>query len=132
VLGPISQTRSSRQLAEQTLPLLRTGDQMVIYDDYRSSLPFYLRADRPLWVVTREDKDFIMGSFYIAKKKPAPARGAGAAVLSFDEFSKIWSRSPSRLIVFVEQKTLSRFYAEVSVPPKKLLTVGDTVLVTNR
>jgi 4-amino-4-deoxy-L-arabinose transferase-like glycosyltransferase len=132
VLGPISQTRSSRQLAEQTLPLLRPGDQMVIYDDYRSSLPFYLHADQPLWVVTREDKDYVMGSFYIAKKNPAPARGAGAAVLSFDEFSKIWGRSPSRLIVFVEQKRLSRFSAEVSVPPKKLLTVGDTVLVTNR
>jgi 4-amino-4-deoxy-L-arabinose transferase-like glycosyltransferase len=132
VLGPISQTRSSRQLAEQTLPLLRPGDQMVIYDDYRSSLPFYLRAAEPLWVVTREDNDYVMGSFYIAKKNPAPARGAGDAVLSFDKFSKIWDRSPSRLIVFVEQKKLSRFSAEVSVPPKKLLTVGDMVLVTNR
>lgn len=132
VLGHISQTRSSQQLAQKTLPLIRPGDQMVIYDDYRSSLPFYLGVEYPIWVVLPEQKSAVMGSFYMAEKKPRPSRGAGEAVLSFDEFFAVWNRSPSRLLVFVEEKRLTRFLLEVRVSPKRLLTVGNVVLITNQ
>jgi dolichyl-phosphate-mannose-protein mannosyltransferase len=132
VLGDISETRSSRQLAEQTLPLIRPGDQLVIYNDYLSSLPFYLRVEDPIWVVLSERRSAVMGSVYMAEKKPPPSRGAGDVVLSFDKFSELWDHAPSRLLVFVEEKRLTQFNRQVRVPTQRLLTVGDVALITNQ
>ena len=131
-LGHISQTRSSQHLAEKAVPLIRPGDQMVIYDDYLSSLPFYLRVKHPIWVVLPERKRSVIGSFYIAEKKPQPSLGSRNVVLSFEEFSEVWNQSPTRLLVFADEKRLPRLYQQVSVAPKRLLTVGGVALVTNQ
>ncbi len=132
VLGQISQTRSSQRLAEKAALFIRPGDQMVIYDSYLASLPFYLRVDQPMRLVFSARKNSIMGSYYMVEKKPRPARGAGDAVLSLDEFAEVWNQSPTRLLVFADKKKLAPLYQEASVPPKILLTVGNVVLITNQ
>src|SRR5262249_52428146 len=114
------------------LPLITSNDQAVLYGDYFSSLPFYIRANRPLWVVLSGRGAAIMGSFYIAEKNPPAARGAGDVIMSFDEFAELWDHSPQRLLVFVEEKKLQRLAKDVGTPPKRLLTAGDVVLVSNR
>jgi 4-amino-4-deoxy-L-arabinose transferase-like glycosyltransferase len=132
VFSDISRTRSSKDLVEEALPLIRPDDQPVVYSDYLSSLPFYLKAEKPLWVVLAQRGGAVMGSFYMAEKNPRPVRGAGEAVLSFDKFAELWNDSPARLIVFVEEKKLPRLAADVGAAPKRLLTVGDMAVVANR
>jgi hypothetical protein len=114
------------------MPLIQPGDQVVVYNDYLSSLPFYLRSEKPLWVVVPEKSNVIMGSHYMADKKPRPSRGSGEAVLSFDKFAAVWEYAPARLIVFVQDKKLPKLVANIGREPKRLLTVGDIAVVTNR
>jgi 4-amino-4-deoxy-L-arabinose transferase-like glycosyltransferase len=132
IFNDTSRMRSSRELAEKARPLITPGDQVVIYNGYLSSLPFYLRSEQPLWVVVPPQGAAVMGSFYIAEKNPPAARGSGATVLSFDKFAELWDHSPARLIVFVQEKKLSRLAGDVGAAPKRLLTVDDVVIVSNR
>jgi 4-amino-4-deoxy-L-arabinose transferase-like glycosyltransferase len=132
VFGRISDNRSSRKLVEKALPLIRPDDQLVVYSNYMSSLPFYLGAEKPFWVVANEGGTDIMGSFYMAEKHPRPALGSGDVIMSFDKFAEVWHHSPARLIVFVEEKKLSRLAADVGATPKRLLTFGDVAVVTNQ
>ena len=73
-----------------------------------------------------------MGSFYMAEKKPRPARGSGEAVLSFDKFAGLWDHSPSRLLVFVEEKKLSQLEEKIGRPARRLLIANGIALVTNQ
>ncbi|HEY6199060.1 MAG TPA: glycosyltransferase family 39 protein [Candidatus Binatia bacterium] len=132
IFDRISNKRSSKELAEKVMPLIRPGDQVVVYSNYMSSLPFYLRAEKPLWVVVSDGGGAVMGSFYMAEKKPRPARGSGDAVMSFDKFAEVWDHSPARLFVFVEEKKLPKLAANVGREPKRLSTVDEIALVTNQ
>jgi hypothetical protein len=122
---PISFIRSYKELAAKSNPLIRPGDQLVIYDSYLPSLPFYLRIDKPIWIVTPEDAGDVMGSFYVADKKPPPAPGYGKVVFTPDEFQRKWSSR--RLLVFVKQRRLTELG-----DAKVLLRSGGIALVTNR
>jgi len=132
IFDRIAKSRSSKELAQKTMRLIQSGDQVVVYNDYLSSLPFYLRSEKPLWVVVPERPNVIMGSHYMAEKKPRPSRGSGEAVLSFDKFAAVWEHAPARLIVFVQEKKLPKLVANIGREPKRLLTVGDIAVVTNQ
>lgn len=131
IMDNISRTRSSDGLAAKALPLVRPGDRLVVYNDYRSSLPFYLRVQDPIWMVLPERKGAVMGSFYMAEKKPRPARG-GDVVLGFDKLAEVWDHSPARLLVFVEVKKLPQLEKLTGRPARRLLTADGIALVTNR
>ena len=122
---PISFIRSYKELAAKSAPLIRPGDQLVIYDSYLPSLPFYLRIDKPIWIVTPENAGDVMGSFYVAEKKPPAAPGYGKVVFTPDEFQREWSSR--RLLVFVKQRRLTELG-----DAKVLLRSGGIALVTNR
>lgn len=122
---PISFIRSYKELAAKSAPLIRPGDQLVIYDSYLPSLPFYLRIDKPIWIVTPENAGNVMGSFYVAEKKPPAAPGYGKVVFTPDEFQREWSSR--RLLVFVKQRRLTELG-----DAKVLLRSGGIALVTNR
>ncbi len=130
VLDYISHTRSSRDIAEKALPLIRPGDRVVMYDGL-SSLPFYLRVDHPIWIVSPARRE-VMGSFYIAKNNPRPPHGSGNVVLSVEEFLEAWNQSGTRLVVFAEEKRLARLQEHAKLPPKRLLTLRGVVLITNQ
>jgi hypothetical protein len=97
----------------------------VIYDSYLPSLPFYLRIDKPIWIVTPENAGDVMGSFYVAERKPLAAPGYGKVVFTPDEFQREWSSR--RLLVFVKQRRLTELG-----DAKVLLRSGGIALVTNR
>jgi len=122
---PISRARSYKELALKSAAFLQPEDQLVIYDTYLASVPFYLRLDKPFWIVTPEDTKDVMGSFYAAEKKLAPASGYGKVVFTFAEFREEWSRR--KLFVLVRYKRLGEL-----VGHKVLLQVGNIALVTNR
>jgi 4-amino-4-deoxy-L-arabinose transferase-like glycosyltransferase len=122
---PISFIRSYKELAATSAPLIRPGDQLVIYDSYLPSLPFYLRIDKPIWIVSPEKADEVMGSFYVAEKKPPPAPGYGQVVFTPDEFAKEWSSR--KLLVFIKERRLSDLR-----DAKVLLRYDGIALATNR
>lgn len=125
LVEPISLARSYKELALKSAAFLRPEDQLVVYDTYLASVPFYLRLQKPFWIVTPEDAKDVMGSFYAAEKKLAPAPGYGKVVFTFGEFQEEWSRR--KLFVFVRYKRLGELSGH-----KPLLQVGNIALVTNR
>ncbi|HEY2990591.1 MAG TPA: glycosyltransferase family 39 protein [Candidatus Binatia bacterium] len=123
---PFSLTRSYKELAARSAPHIRPEDQLVIYDNvYLPSLPFYLRINKPIWIVAPEDAKDIMGSFYAAEKKLPAAPGYGKVVFTFDEFGQQWSRR--KLLVFIREKRVAELPGA-----KLLLRAGAFALVTNR
>jgi 4-amino-4-deoxy-L-arabinose transferase-like glycosyltransferase len=125
LVEPISRARSYKELALKSAAFVRPEDQLVIYDTYLASVPFYLRVEKPFWIVTPEDTKDVMRSFYAAEKKLAPAPGYGKVVFTFAEFQEEWSRR--KLLVFVRYKRLGELGGH-----KPLLQVGNIALVTNR
>jgi 4-amino-4-deoxy-L-arabinose transferase-like glycosyltransferase len=124
-IEPFSLSRSYKELAVKSAPLLHPGDQLVIYDTHLPTLPFYLQIHRPIWIVADENAEEIMGSFYLAANKPSAARGYGKVLFTFEEFAREWPRR--KLMVFVKEKRLSELEG-ASV----LLRVRNVALVTNR
>jgi len=128
----ISLLRTSKELAEKSASAIGPKDQLVIYDAYLSSLPFYLSIDRPMWLVWSGQKSRIIGSSYVARKKPQPAPGYGQVLYTFEEFSELWQANGAKLLVFVEEKNLPRLAERVATAPRVLVKVDDVALVTNR
>ena len=53
--------RSAKALAQSTAPFITHDSQMAIYDTYMPGLIFYLRLDRPIWIVASARKDDVDG-----------------------------------------------------------------------
>jgi 4-amino-4-deoxy-L-arabinose transferase-like glycosyltransferase len=129
---PIAELRSSRRLAAATVPFVRPGDQLAIYDGYFSSLPFYLSVDRPIWVGWPFQRGQAMGSSYMATMKPRPAVGDAEVLLTGPQFAGAWNDPTRRLLVFVEFPRLGEFRRAVGPPHAMLLILDNAVLITNR
>ncbi len=125
----IALNSSSKVLAEKSASLIHSDDQVVIYGTYRSSLPFYLKIERPIWVVWSGRDRSIMESFYIAEKQPQPAAVYGKAFLTFEEFSELRETSKRMFFVFVEEKNLPRLVGKTRSLPKRILDVNEIALV---
>ena len=128
----IALNTSSKVLAEQLAPLIQPGDQLVIYDDFRSSLPFYLEIERPIWVVSAKEDHSIMESYYAAEKHPQPVAAYGSALFPLEEFPEVWGTSNRKLLVLVGEKNLRRLVGQNRKLPEKMLRVNDFVVVSNR
>jgi len=123
--------RASKSIAQGTAPLIGQTDQLVFYDNYIEGLPFYLRLDRPIWLVQSRQKREILGSVYLAEKRPPPVRGRGQIIFSFEEFTAEWKKNDRRLLIFVKEKVLPRLTKELGEAPKAYRKFGDVVLVSN-
>jgi len=132
IVERIALNTSSKVLAEQVAPLIQPGDQLVIYDDFRSSLPFYLEIERPIWVVSAKEDYSIMESYYVTEKRPQPAAAYGRALFLFEEFSEVWGTSNRKLLVLVREKKLRRLVGQNRNLPEIILRANDLVLVANR
>jgi len=132
IVRTVSSIRSSKQLAEKAARFIRDEDRLVLYEGYPSSLPFYLNIQRPIWVVWSGKKSKVLGSDYVAKKRPDPAPGYGQILFTYEEFAELWKTSKHRFAVFVDSGAVDRLELLVGSPPKILLKVGETVLVENR
>ena len=132
ILRPVSLSLSSKGLAEKSGAFIRPEDQVVIFDTYLSSLPFYFNIDRPIWYVWSGRKSSVMGSFYLAERQPQPAAEYGKALLTFEEFYQQWETSERRLFVFVKDKNLLRVANHDQNFPNRILQVDEMVLVANR
>jgi 4-amino-4-deoxy-L-arabinose transferase-like glycosyltransferase len=132
VMVTFSETRSSRELAEKTARFICAEDQIVVYHTYLSSLPFYLRVDRPLWVVWSGKEDRVMGSTYVGEKPPGSEGGERKVLFTDEEFLKLWRESRGRLLVFAHAKDVNRLNERGMARIKTIVQSGDVVLVANR
>jgi 4-amino-4-deoxy-L-arabinose transferase-like glycosyltransferase/predicted dehydrogenase len=124
--------RSTRELVTRASPFLEPQAQIVLYDTSYESLPFYLKIDRPIWIVSSGKKTSIMGSFYLAEQGARYAPGFDKSLLTFAEFSAEWAMAPKgHLLVFIKQKNLTRLEQEVGSPAETLVAHNDLLLVTN-
>ncbi|MBI2229253.1 MAG: glycosyltransferase family 39 protein, partial [Deltaproteobacteria bacterium] len=127
-----SQTRSAKTLAERASPFIRPQDQLVLYDAYLNGLPYYLRVERPIWVIWSGRSKIIMQNIYVAQKQPTPALGFGPVLFTFEEFAKEWKEAKQPLLVFLKQRQLSRLLRQGGDTPRELARVGEFVLVSHR
>jgi 4-amino-4-deoxy-L-arabinose transferase-like glycosyltransferase len=128
ITAPASGFRSAKVLADKSLPLLTSTDQLVLYDIYLGGLLFYLQVSQPVWLVWSGNKSNIMGSWYVAENQPAPLRGK--VLFTFEEFDEVWRTPKRRLLVYVKESNLEHFLAQSPVPPAMLSKVGNFVLLT--
>ncbi|HZD42184.1 MAG TPA: glycosyltransferase family 39 protein [Terriglobales bacterium] len=128
----VSGLRSSKELAQEAAGRVRPGEQVVFYDTYPSSLPFYLDFRSPAWIVWSGSKKSLMGSFYITEKNPQPAAGYGKVLFTFDQFAQLWKTGNRPLLVFVKKKDLPKLIQETRSSPEKQLDFADFDLVSNR
>ena len=131
IIDTVSLNRSSKQLAEAAASVIQEGDQLVLYDKYLSSLPFYLNIQQPIWVVWSGNKSQVLGSGYIAKKRPEPAGGYGKVLYTYEEFTNLTLTSKNRLVVFVDDRAFDALPLAGGVPTR-LLDFRGTSIVANR
>lgn len=124
--------RSAKSIAQSTAPLLGQADRLVSYDFYVEGLPFYLRLDKPIWLIQSRQKRELMGSIYVAEKRPPPARGYGQILFTFEEFAAEWRKNKLPLRIFLNEKNLPRLTRELGEVPKSVVKFADIVLVSNR
>jgi hypothetical protein len=130
IIDTVSLNRSSKQLASAAGSVIHQGDQLVLYEKYLSSLPFYLRIQQPIWVVWSGNKSKVLGSDYIAKKRPEPAAGYGKVLYTYEEFTNLSRASKNRLVVFVDDRAFDAL-PMVGGVPTRLLDFGGISLLTN-
>ena len=129
ITAAVATNRSSDQLAQKAAHLVGAEDQLVLYDCYFSSLPFYLDIQRPIRVVWSGNKSTVLGSDYVALKRPEPAPGYGKVLYSYEEFAEQSKGSKHSFVVFINSRNLPRLENLLAAPAESLLQVGDTAVV---
>jgi 4-amino-4-deoxy-L-arabinose transferase-like glycosyltransferase len=132
IVAASSFNRVSKPLAQLSAPFIGAQDRLVFYDTFLEGIPFYLRVEKPIWVVQTRERQSIMASNYLAARRPAPALGYGPVVLAFDEFAARWQAGNESLRVIVKEKNLARLSQEVGAVPQQLVRFGEYLLVGNR
>ena len=132
IVARASFRRAAKSIAQATAASIDRPDRLVFYDTYIEGLPFYLRIDKPIWLVQSREKGNIMGSFYVAEKRPAPAAGYGQVLFTFDEFADQRGKNELPLRIFLKEKNLPRLTQEVGVVPRRLTSFDEFILVSNR
>jgi 4-amino-4-deoxy-L-arabinose transferase-like glycosyltransferase len=127
-----SHTRSAKTLAQQASPFIGPQSQLASYDSYMNGLPFYLRVERPIWVVWSGQNKIVMQNIYVAQKQPPPAQGFGQVLFTFEEFAKEWPGAKPPLLVFVRQQRLNLLRNHLGDTTQVLISVGNYSLVTKR
>jgi len=125
--------RSAKQTAMAVLSHLRSGKQVALFETYMSGLPFYLRAERPVWLITHESKKrTFLGNYYTIGKRHDPVTPWGKAIFNLDDFAKQWKTRRQPFLVILKDKNLNQLAETIGETPKPLARVDEYVLVSNR
>jgi 4-amino-4-deoxy-L-arabinose transferase-like glycosyltransferase len=133
IMVAISRDRSAEEIARAVAAQADAETQVVLYDTYLTGMPFYLRAQRPVWVVTHANKKkTVLGNFYVATDRDWPDTRWGKALFDLDEFRQVWEKNDTPLLIIVKQKNISRMEKEIGASPRRLTSVNEYVLMSNR
>ncbi len=132
IMVAISRERSAEEIARAVAAQADAETQVVLYDTYLTGMPFYLHAQRPVWVVTHANKKkTVLGNFYVATNRAWPDTRWGKALFDLDEFRQVWEKKDTPLLIIVKQKNISRMEKEIGDSPRRLATVDEYVLMSN-
>ena len=132
IMVAISRDRSAQEIARAVATRSYADTQVVLYDTYLTGMPFYLRAQRPVWIVTHANKKkTVLGNFYVATHRTWPDTRWGKALFDLDEFRHVWEESDTPLLIIVKQKNISRMEKEIGASPRRLTSIDEYVLMSN-
>jgi 4-amino-4-deoxy-L-arabinose transferase-like glycosyltransferase len=126
----VASSRSARSLAQSAAPFITQDSQIAIYDTYLRGLIFYLRRDRPIWVVGSPGKTTWMGSPYVSRHFPNSAPGQGKVLVDLAEFADVWKNGTAPVLVFAKAHNIPRLRSQLGESTQELLKVGEYVLVS--
>jgi 4-amino-4-deoxy-L-arabinose transferase-like glycosyltransferase len=133
IMVAVSQDKSAEEIARAVAAQTDPETQVVLYDTYLTGMPFYLRAQKPVWIVTHANKKkTVLGNFYVATNRAWPDTRWGKALFDLDEFREVWERKDTSLLIIVKQKNISRMENEIGASPRRLTSVNEYVLMSNR
>jgi hypothetical protein len=125
--------RSAKPVVEKAAPWIDGNVQVVFFDTYLTGTLFYLRADRPVWIVTHANKKkTVFGNYYIIEKRDRPETPWGKVLYTFGEFRQIWRESRRPMIVIVKDKNISRMKRRSEASGTEIGRVGEYVLLANQ
>jgi 4-amino-4-deoxy-L-arabinose transferase-like glycosyltransferase len=123
--------RSAKELSRKVLATATPATQVVFYDTYLAGMAFYLRSDKPLWVITFGNKKrTFLGNYYALGKRSWPITKWGKTLMDFDEFSNQWKSSQQPMIVMVKEKNRNRLEQQIGAAPRKIAAVDEFVLLS--
>jgi 4-amino-4-deoxy-L-arabinose transferase-like glycosyltransferase len=126
----VASSRSAKTLAQNAAPFITHDSQIAIYDTYLTGLIFYLRRDRPIWVVGSPGKTTWMGSPYVSRHLPSPAPGHGKVLVNVTELADAWKKGTPPVLVFAKGQNISRLRNQLGESTKELVRVDEYVLVS--
>jgi hypothetical protein len=127
----ISANRSAETIVTAIRPKLTPSTQVVFYDTYFAGALFYLRSERPLLLVTHENKkQTFLGNFYALGHPEESATASSETILTFQEFQTYWRTAKPSLLIIVKEKNLERMAENVGELPLRLGAVDEYLLVT--
>jgi 4-amino-4-deoxy-L-arabinose transferase-like glycosyltransferase len=127
----ISANRSAETIIAAIKPKLTPSTRVVFYDTYFAGALFYLRSERPLMLVTHENKKrTFLGNFHALGNPEESPTAASETILSFQEFQTYWRTAKPSLLIIVKEKNLERMAENVGELPVRLGAVDEYLLVT--
>jgi 4-amino-4-deoxy-L-arabinose transferase-like glycosyltransferase len=133
VMISIAPHRSAKQTAMAVLSHLRSGEQVALFETYMSGVPFYLRAERPVWLITHENKKrTFLGNYYAIGKRHDPVTPWGKAIFNLADFAEQWKSRTQPFLVIVKDKNLQQLADTIGEAPKRVAQIDEYVLVSNR
>jgi hypothetical protein len=126
----VSPDRSAKAVATEAHQHVSPATQAVFYDTYLSGMAFYLRTDRPIWLVNKgKNKRTFLGNYYALNNRPEPVTPWGKAMLDFDEFHDRWRSVKQPLLIIVKEKNLPRLQENVGQALRRIAAVNEYLLV---
>lgn len=126
-----STARSARGLSNKALPLITPETQVVFYDTYLAGMGFYLRSEKPIWVITDgKKKRTFLGNYYALGGRAEPQTRWGKALYDFDEFGNQWRTTKQPLLILVKEKSRAELEDRVGEAIRILASIDDYVLLT--
>ena len=123
--------RSALPLAKIVASRLTPATQVVFFDTYQAGMAFYLRTEKPLWVVTHANKKrTFLGNYYAIAGHPEPTPPGGKALLDFEEFQSRWETATQPLLIIVKTKNLPRLEERVGKSLKQIGATGEYLVMT--
>ena len=120
----------AKGLADKAAPLITAETQVVFYDTYLSGMGFYLRSEKPIWVITHSKKKrTFLGNYYALGKRADLNSRWGKALFDFDEFRDQWQSAKRPLVIFAKEKNRARLAEQVGEAPKAIASVDDYVML---
>jgi hypothetical protein len=129
-MATVASSRSAKALAQSAAPFITHDSQIAIYGTYLTGLTFYLRRDRPIWVVGSPEKKTWMGSPYVSRHFPDPAPGHDKILVNVAELADVWKKGTPRVLVFAKAHNIPRLESQLGETTKELVSVGEYVLVS--